>query len=500
MSKWLVEKEKVSIRKRVLFFLSTIVLLFVVSNIYSIYSEHQVQKEFDRILDRYYTINRFMISFSNGITLYEQYLDDRTDSNWVAYTSNEETVEKIIHEIMRDAQELPMDTYLLTQSVKNTYAAYGEVIERGDGAISQKEHLDEVYTIAELIDESARQLLQTNMTHGFETYDKLSAAIELRKLVSIDLMVLVAIAAVWFAFFILDRVLNPMVHLAENVKAVEREEFDIPDLPVQGQDEVSQMNRSFNSMKVRMRNIIAQLKEKQELSEKLHEREMAVIQQEKMMEQAKLSYLQSQINPHFLFNTLNVISSMARKERAKDTNELILSLGRIFRYNLKNESQLVPLSKELTVIKSYVYIEKKRFGDRLNYIVRADLDLECCFVPPFTLQPLVENSMKHGILHKDEGGFVALKICQSEENVIIRVLDSGAGMEQDQKDALLHGRKFAKAGGEASGIGIGNVFGRLKLVYPECRIQIISRKGRGTCIEIRIKKGECMHEKGFDCR
>lgn len=478
-------------------FLTFIVCMFAVSNIFSICSQSRIQHEFDRILKRYYAVNQFHVTFTNGITLYERYLDNRSDDNWMLYKNNEQETIAILYEILEDAANLPMESFLLAKAVSNTYGIYCDVIGCGAENVNQKTHLEEIYQISDLIERETMQLLQETMSYGFETYDKISAQIEMIKMISIDLLIVVTIAGIWFGSFITDRIVNPVLELARNMKAVEREEFDVPNLPELRQDEVGQMNHSFNSMKLRMRDIIAELKEKQALTQKLHEQEVAIIHQEKMMERAKLAYLQSQINPHFLFNTLNVIAGMARKERAKDTSELILSLGKIFRYNLENESPIVPLSKELTVIKSYIHIEKRRFGERLNYVVRADLDLECCYVPPFTLQPLVENSIKHGILCKDEGGTVAIKICERGDAVLIRVLDNGVGMEQEQREALLYGRKQKKTGGEASGIGLENVFSRLKLVYPDTRIRIFSRVGRGTCIEVWIKKGECTHEEGI---
>lgn len=490
---------KYSIKNKVLFFLSVIVVMFVISNLFSVYSINKIQKEFNQILDRYHAINQFSVAFSDGISLYEQYLDDRSDENWMAYRNHTRHEETIMQDIIHDAQELPVESFLLAKALRNTYSIYCNVIEQ-EGMMSQKEHLEEIYRIEGLIQKEATQLLRENMSYGFESYNKTCMDIEIVKMISIDLLAVVTLAEIWLACFIVKKIVNPMIRLADNMKEVERERFDVPNLSVQSQDEVGQMNESFNRMKIRMRDIIAQLKEKQILREKLHEKELAIMNQEKMMEQAKLSYLQSQINPHFLFNALNVISGMARKERAKDTCELIVCLGRIFRYNLENECQLVSLSKELTVIKSYVYIEKKRFGDRLNYVLRADLDLDCCYVPPFTLQPLVENSIKHGILCKDEGGMVAIKIREAGDCVVIRVIDSGIGMDQEQKEALLYGRQRKKSGGEASGIGLENVFSRLKLVYPGSTIKISSRLKRGTCIELKIRKEECIHEENFGCR
>lgn len=204
--------------------------------------------------------------------------------------------------------------------------------------------------------------------------------------------------------------------------------------------------------------------------------------------------LQSQINPHFLFNTLNVISGMANIEHAKITNELILCLSRLFRYNLENKSELVRLSQELAVIKSYVYIEKKRFGERLSYMLRADIDLDGYKIPPFTLQPFIENSIKHGILKREKGGTVAIKICVQKGWLIIRIMDNGVGMAPERRDEILSRSDSMEPKGEVSGIGVHNVFSRLKLLYPDCELKILTRKNRGTCIEIKVLEEECIND------
>ena len=267
------------------------------------------------------------------------------------------------------------------------------------------------------------------------------------------------------------------------------ENFDIKELPVRRRDEIGQLNLAVNQMKDSMKSVITTLHEKQELTEQLYEQEME-------LEKARFSALQSQINPHFLFNTLNVINGMADMEGAGTTGELIRSLSRLFRYSLENHSDRVPLFQELTVIKDYIYIEKKRFGERLSYVLKADVDLESYEIPSFTLQPLVENSIRHGILVRPKGGVVAIRIMERGEELVIQVLDNGAGMEKAQREMLLAGKE--RQDNRASGIGTGNVFRRLRLMFPGCRIRISGRKGRGTCVEIRINAKECRTHEDSD--
>ncbi len=246
------------------------------------------------------------------------------------------------------------------------------------------------------------------------------------------------------------------------------------------------MNLAFNRLKKRMKVIISELKEKQRLSEKLHEQEIRIANSKQLLEKARFSYLQAQINPHFLFNTLNVISGMAQMERAQVTHELILCLSRIFRYNLDNSAEKVRLPQELTIIKNYIFIEKQRFGERLQYKLRADVELEKYSIPPFTLQPLIENSVKHGILKRENGGIVAVKIFVRNRFLYIRVLDTGVGMSPERKIQIMEPQELHERRSGVFGIGIRNVFERLRLSYEECEIKISTKENRGTCVEIKI--------------
>ena len=152
------------------------------------------------------------------------------------------------------------------------------------------------------------------------------------------------------------------------------------------------------------------------------------------------------------------------------------------------------------MIKSYIFIERKRFGERLNYRLKADADLDLYYIPPFTLQPLVENSIKHGILKRENGGMVAIKVFVQNGWLVIRILDDGVGMEAARREALFGLRSAENMAGEVSGIGAQNVFERLRMVYPKCKLKIISRENRGTCIEIRILEEDCRHDKVVNCR
>lgn len=197
----------------------------------------------------------------------------------------------------------------------------------------------------------------------------------------------------------------------------------------------------------------------------------------KMADKANLKMLQAQINPHFLFNALNTISSLTRTNPEK-ARETIVNLSNILRFNLENFDNFVTLEKELHQLKSYVNIEKVRFGDKINIEYLIDNNLLNVKIPSLIIQPIVENSIKHGILKQKNGGKITLEIKEYNQNIIISVTDNGVGI--DNNIALNLYSDINK------GIGLKNINDRLNILYKE-KLNI-ERLNNGTKIYFYIKR------------
>jgi len=203
-------------------------------------------------------------------------------------------------------------------------------------------------------------------------------------------------------------------------------------------------------------------------------------EQERLLLQARMTALQNQINPHFLFNTLNSVSSLVRFA-PETARELIIKLATILRRLLHSSDAFVPLQEEIDFIDNYLDIEVVRFGrDKLRVVKELDPASLDVMVPSMLLQPLVENSIKHGLSSKIEGGSIYLRSQLSEEHVTIEVEDDGVGMASAQ---LLE----RPTGLGEGGIGMANVAERLKVLYGEtARMTIDSRNGTGTLVRLRL--------------
>jgi two-component system LytT family sensor kinase len=201
---------------------------------------------------------------------------------------------------------------------------------------------------------------------------------------------------------------------------------------------------------------------------------------ELLLVQARLSALSSQINPHFLFNTLNTVSSLIRTNPDK-ARQVVYRLSNILRRLLRSTDNFAPLRDELSFIDDYLSIEIARFGDKLRFLKEIDESAMDCQVPTMILQPLIENSIKHGLAAKLEGGTIRLTGTTRNDGEELRLLlaveDDGVGIEEARLGTIL----------QQAGIGVSNVNERLQVLFGgSYRLEIASRPGVGTRTEIEF--------------
>ncbi len=213
--------------------------------------------------------------------------------------------------------------------------------------------------------------------------------------------------------------------------------------------------------------------------------ELAALEQmTELAAKAELKALRAQINPHFLFNALNTIVSLCRTN-SEEARRLIIELSEFFRRSLKSARDFVSLNEELEHVESYLTLEKARFGDRLTVIRNIDDNALIIPIPAFTLQPLVENAVKHGLLAKEQGGTVTISAQMAGKEVRIAISDDGQGISR----ALLT-QVLVSGFGKGAGVGLSNVNERLINLYgPGHKLRIDSTEGLGTTVSFTIPAG-----------
>lgn len=187
-------------------------------------------------------------------------------------------------------------------------------------------------------------------------------------------------------------------------------------------DEMRFLATTFNNMRSNIRDLVVEIKQKSELDQ--------------LVKKMELKSLQNQINPHFLFNTLNMVSKMAYVESAERTSELVDSVSTLLRYNLKKMNYIVQLRDEVNIVKEYLFIQRMRFDDRVAFTDDIEERALDCLLPPLTLQPFIENAFTHGVESYEQGGKLHLAIYESGNDVIVEVQDNGVGIDPETIDRL----------------------------------------------------------------
>lgn len=211
--------------------------------------------------------------------------------------------------------------------------------------------------------------------------------------------------------------------------------------------------------------------------------------QAKLVVRAELKALYAQINPHFLFNTLNTITSLVRT-KPDLARELLIKLGSMFRYTLHKTGRIITLNEELEQVRAYLMIEQARYGEKL--LIEEDIspDLGKCRIPFLTIQPLVENAIQHGLQPKENGGRIIISAREADDDVLIHIIDDGVGMDVEERCPL--------AAPLGDGIGLTNVHERLRGQYGAgYGLSIVSTLGSGTRVTLRIPKR--MADEGDEC-
>jgi two-component system, sensor histidine kinase YesM len=282
---------------------------------------------------------------------------------------------------------------------------------------------------------------------------------------------------------------GPISRLAEAARAVGRGEYDHELPEPETLDEVGTTTLAFSSMQSSVRRAFEEQKSKSEVERRLMEERMRVLELDHRLKDAELLALQSQINPHFLFNTLSAGMQLALVEDADRTADFLDNLATFFRYVLKPSGRFVRVSEEIECAERYIRLLRLRFGDRYRFEVSADpraLDVE---TPALVLQPLVENAVAHGLRDREEGGEVRVAVRFEGGFALLEVEDTGTGIGAEEIERITREGSSDEALQE-SGIGLRNVMRRVTLATGgRGSVELRSRPGEGTMVRILLPAG-----------
>lgn len=274
-------------------------------------------------------------------------------------------------------------------------------------------------------------------------------------------------AALFFSRFVSKSITLPIQRLCDSMERVQEGDFSVSDIVVDSENEIGSLTKSFNVMTHRIHELMEQNIRDQEAKRK-----------------SELKALQSQINPHFLYNTLDSIIWMAEGKKNEEVVLMTASLARLLRQSISNEDELVSISQEIEYARGYLTIQKMRYKDKLEFQIEVEPSILNVRLIKLVLQPIIENAIYHGLKYKESKGLLCVKGFMKNGNAVLQVIDDGVGMDQDTLDHIYEKHKVNY---HSNGVGVYNVQKRLQLYYgSEYGITYESKVGEGTTATITI--------------
>ena len=447
-----------------------------------------------------YKSNSELIQFTQSLSSTERALEDyvsyRTFESIDAYFNSRNKVEVFYNKMQNfpSRNEVAQKEFIVHQ-LTESFLYYGNnaISARRANNIDDmnfyyKHTMDCYNHLLSQILELNNLRLQQNATRYAENQHR----IVLSNMLSILFFLIFSVLIFFVLYFTITSIMDPLVEISNVAHKVERRNFDVPLFNRNTNDEIGNICKAFDRMIISIREYIDTIWEKARTEAELKEKE---IEMQALYTDAQLRALQNQINPHFLFNTLNTGAQLAMMENADKTCYFIEQVADFFRYNIQQQSRTVSIDEELGLIDNFVYIMKVRFGSRLEFTKEIPNKQFPQQIPSMTLQPLVENCIKHGL--KNSKGRVVLKVLEEDKFIEISVSDNGEGMPEKTREAVF---KAVEAGttrlsGEYlddnsthNGTGLISVFLRLKLQFHRNDLFSITsgENNEGTKFIIRI--------------
>ena len=284
---------------------------------------------------------------------------------------------------------------------------------------------------------------------------------------SLWLAVVVLAVAVLTSWLLSRLIGKPLRGLASAMESFESDADHFTYRPVGGTREVQELSDSFEHMVLRIQELMTTVRE-----------------EEVNLRKTELKALQAQINPHFLYNTLDSIAWMCEQGRNADAVKMVHALARLFRISISRGHELIPIAKELEHAESYLQIQKYRYKNQFTYTFDVDPDCLGYYCNKITLQPIIENSINHGLDLMVDEGRIDVRVRFDGDDIVFSVQDNGVGMSPEQLEAIMQNGPT-----DRTGIGIKNVNDRLKIYFGRSYgLSITSEPDVGTCVEIRMPR------------
>ncbi|PLR67874.1 sensor histidine kinase [Bacillus sp. UMB0893] len=438
--------------------------------------------EYNNILERYLLLNNVSSTSQDSLAKLSQYISTPSSSHQQSYENMKnqliESKEKL-NLLENQSNGIALTDYIFMLDSQIEAMDLTIMLYDLDKRQNASDAYDEALQTSKFIDETTLLLFKKELTNQKQFYESMIDVTNHLRSLGLWILGIVFVISIAFSYWFSKGITRSIYLLIQGVKEVAAGNFDHP-IKVTSNDEISFLAKTFDKMRENIKELVAEIKEKAKLEKEIKEYQL-------LLKESELKRLHNQINPHFLFNTLNTLSKKAYLEDAFETSDLISTVANLLRYNLKSVDENVTLRDELDLVKEYLTILKARFSTRISY--HFDIQDECLDiqVPAFFLQPIVENAFKYGVEPYEEGGMIFIRVFKREQEIHVSVEDKGAGMSDEVIAQVLTDKPKDSIESKSTGIGLRNVVQRLRLFTNQHDVMEIQPAGeKGTVISIKF--------------
>ncbi len=481
--------------KLIAVFVFTSVIILSVNLFMFININGRIQK-IDEVYSSNVTLNQLTENLSLVQNYMTEYLNTKNFDAMQNYYKSEKDYQELIASLYNTATN--SNSRLMEKNIRNLSEKYleysnatvdakrGRMIEKYN--VSNKQATEMFDYINTYIYSLNNERFKTNS----ENYNALLVSLESLEYISTLILLAVTVTNIILAMMLTRSITNPLSQLARAANEVGAGNLEVQKLEVKNADEIGVVTNAFNKMTLSIRAYIQSTKESMELERAMKEKELMM---ETHLKDAQLKYLQAQINPHFLFNTLNAGAQLAMMEGADRTYTFIDNMAAFFRYSIKKDNHSTTLADEITLVDNYIYILNVRFSNEIQYVKEVEEALCDVRVPSMILQPIVENCINYGIRDIGRQGIITLSVYPGREEICVCVRDNGVGITPERIEEIRSGViKEKEQSGDSNGIGLNNVIERLKMFYDRDEVlEIIAHgenKGTEVLLHIPLPEGE----------
>ncbi|WP_341876077.1 sensor histidine kinase [Defluviitalea saccharophila] len=483
---------KHTFKKRLIIYFTAMILLMSVTSIFPFYTISVLMEEMSNTFEMNVKLNDLHKTLGDLNNVYEEYLN-------LKYSRSLDDYYKYCNKLKKDADSIKIDysnieNALMIKDIKNMITTY---LEETDAAVMARRGraVDEYYLyytksnkIFGYINEYIQKLNNSLFLQNTDRYLSVNKRVYLVETLNIGVIISVVllniILMIWFTY----NITQPISELSKAADEITHGNYDVPHIKVDYEDEIGVMARAFNRMTQSIREYVSEIKEKAELESRLKEQEMENLRIKSDLKEAELHALQAQINPHFLFNTLNTGAQLAMLEGADRACTFIERTADLLRYNLRNLDKPVTIGDEIKNIDNYMHLLKERFADRIEFILEIDESILDVKIPSMILQPIVENALMHGLGDMENTGTIWVKTYRTDSFAEISIKDNGKGITEERIQEILSGQtRENNTNNRSNGIAINNILSRLRIFYNQDNIMsIYSEIDGGTEVVLRI--------------